>query len=124
METARQRAFYLCGASLQMPIAAFCLPALPAEHNRGKEWTHRGYSLSGMFVMGPSLNTVPGVKAGQWSLLGNELWHHFLLVQTVKWLGEVLQGNLEGREAVLNGRWCHKQVFFFKEYFKADCWDL
>lgn len=88
METARQRAFYLCGASLQVPIAAFCLPAFPAERHRGKEWTQIGYRLSDMFVKGPFLNTVPIVKAGQWSLLGNELWHHFVLVHTVKWLGE------------------------------------
>lgn len=84
MERARQRAFYLCGSFLQMLIAAFCLPAVPAVCNRGKEWAQIGYKLSGMFVKGPFLNTVPGVKAGQWSLLGKELCHHFILVHTVK----------------------------------------
>lgn len=84
-----------------MLIAAFCLPALSAECNRG---THClgptvdpiGYKLSGMFVKGPFLNSVPSVKAGRRSLLGNELWHHFVLVPTVKWLGEGFAGK-DGR---------------------------
>lgn len=75
-----------------MLLAAFCPPAVPAECNRGKEWAQVGYKLSGMFVKGPFLNTVPGVKAGQWSLLGNELWHHFVLAHTVKLLGEGVVG--------------------------------
>lgn len=45
-----------------------------------------------MFVKGPFLNTVAGVKSGQWSFLGNELWHHFVLAHTVKWLGEGFAG--------------------------------
>jgi len=36
--------------------AAFCLPAVPAERNRGKEQAQIGYKLSGMFVESPFLN--------------------------------------------------------------------
>lgn len=32
------------------------------------------------------------MKAGQFCLLGNELWHHFALVHMVKWLGESIAG--------------------------------
>lgn len=52
-----------------------------------------------MFVKGPFLNTVPGVKAGQWSLLGNELWHRFVLVHAVKCLGESVAGKA-GRQVM------------------------
>lgn len=124
METARQRAFYLYGSFLQMLIAAFCLPALPAERNREKEWTQIGYKLCGMFVKGPFLNTVPGVKAGQWSLLWNELCFILSLYTGLNAWGRVLQGKLEGKGSVLNGRWCHKQIFLFKEHFKTVCWEL
>lgn len=46
------------------------------------------------------------MKAGQFCLLGDELRHHFVLVHTVKWLGESVAGKAGGeKEAVLNGRW-------------------
>lgn len=64
METARQRAFYLCISFLQMLRAAFCLPAVPAERNRGKEPAQIGYKLSRVFVESPLLRTEPGTEAG------------------------------------------------------------
>ena len=92
METARQRAFYLCVSFLQMLRAAFCLPAVPAERHRGKEQAQIGYKLSGMFVESPFLSTEPGMKDGQFCLLGNELWQYFVLVHMVKWLRESVAG--------------------------------
>lgn len=55
METAGQRAFYLCISFLQMLRAAFCLPAVPAERNREKEPAQIGYKLSGTFMGSPHL---------------------------------------------------------------------
>lgn len=77
--------------------AAFCLPAVPAERNRGKEQAQIGYKLSGMLVESLFLSTEPGMKAGQFCLLGNELWHNFVLVHMVKWLRESVAG--ESRKA-------------------------
>lgn len=91
METAKQRPFY-SASFLQILKAAFCLLAVPAERSRGKEQDQIGYKLSGMFVERPFLSTEPGMKSGRVCLLGNELWHHFVLTHTVKWQGESVAG--------------------------------
>jgi len=88
METAGQRAFYLCISFLQMLRAAFCLPAVPAKDNREKEPAQIGYRLSGMFMDNPFLSTDPAMKARHFHSMGNELWHHFVLVHLNKWLEE------------------------------------
>lgn len=120
METAGQRAFYLCISFLQMLRAAFCLPAVPAERNREKEPAQIGYKLWHIYGEPSSLPQ----KLGNSARWGMNFGTILSLDTRINGWGRALRGKLEGEETVLDGRWHHKQVFLFKECFKTGCWDL
>lgn len=124
METART--FYPWASFLQMLRRAFCLPTVPAECNRGKE---PGPNRSQAFwhVCGESFSQYRAWLC--WKLGGSACWGMNIstILSLYTWLnglGRASQGKLGGKDAVLNGRWCHRQVFHFKERFKTHCWDL